>query len=617
MIIARTLVILIVSTLINGCFSSSDDDNGLGDGNFGARSDLPTSEIEAHLGYLSDFHELAALIRFHHPSNGVHQTDWDRFLTEASYAIVTVDSDEDYVETVKHLFSDMAPMVRINQEKHGIEIEGADRYRVNLQSGYVDSALSEEARQQNVYRREQRDVDASVLLNDARYPHEKEFTYQSDFLRANIPLVIPLEAGSEALASHEFEDSETFRLPESVDHPMTCLSTVGTVWGVMRHFYPYFHEVDVDWRGKLRDMLAACEGGDPQTLYEGLQIALTPLKDNHFILRINGARHPVADHVAPVGLDDIEGDVVVTWLGRNAPEALSVGDRLLSIEGQLVEARIDALLPYALLAPNRARNQVITVDLLRGDQADSLDAEFMNPAGESFSVSLPTTEEPAQVYRANRAKLTESSLPQHTTLEDGLHYVNLSATGTEEVQETVEALGEADGVVLDLRTYPEEWMGWRGLLAHFSNHEISSAPMYYHYANWPEPELRHVEPIPQTLAPELPYLDMPTVVLASRYSVSQNEHALAYAQNADLPILGEPTFGINGNVTQILTFGGPGEGGLSLRFTGMEVRQNDESTLIGRGIQPDIEQPLTIEGLRDGQDVQLERAIDWLNEQLH
>ena len=109
---------------------------------------------------------------------------------------------------------------------------------------------------------------------------------------------------------------------------------------------------------------------------------------------------------------------------------------------------------------------------------------------------------------------------------------------------------------------------------------------------------------------------MPVVILSSRYSISQNEHALGYAQSIGIPVLGEATAGINGNVTSFHLLGGAENGGLSGMFTGMVVNQHGGSKFIGVGIQPDIPAPLTIEGIRQQKDVQLEAAVQYLNQRL-
>ena len=84
----------------------------------------------------------------------------------------------------------------------------------------------------------------------------------------------------------------------------------------------------------------------------------------------------------------------------------------------------------------------------------------------------------------------------------------------------------------------------------------------------------------------------------------------------NIPILGEPTYGINGNASFIHLLGGNKKDGVSVVFTGMKVTQHDGSLLRGVGIVPDIAVTLTIDAIKKGEDIQLQAAIDYLELQL-
>ncbi|NQY36536.1 MAG: hypothetical protein HRT37_16495 [Alteromonadaceae bacterium] len=84
----------------------------------------------------------------------------------------------------------------------------------------------------------------------------------------------------------------------------------------------------------------------------------------------------------------------------------------------------------------------------------------------------------------------------------------------------------------------------------------------------------------------------------------------------NIPILGEPTYGINGNASFIHLLGGNKKDGVSVVFTGMKVTQHDGSLLRGVGIQPDILVPVSIDTIKQGEDTQLQKAIEYLLLQL-
>ena len=140
--------------------------------------------------------------------------------------------------------------------------------------------------------------------------------------------------------------------------------------------------------------------------------------------------------------------------------------------------------------------------------------------------------------------------------------------------------------------------------------------MHFLYASHPDYLHRFRAPEPQFIQPQTPLLNLRSVVLSSRYSISNNEHLLGYLQSMAVPVMGEATYGINGNITQFNLLGGVNNNGLSGYFTGMQVSQHNGSRLIGRGIQPDLLVPVTASGLRAGRDEQLAAAQALLAAQL-
>src|SRR6056297_2825053 len=72
-------------------------------------------------------------------------------------------------------------------------------------------------------------------------------------------------------------------------------------------------------------------------------------------------------------------------------------------------------------------------------------------------------------------------------------------------------------------------------------------------------------------------------------------------------IIGQPTAGTNGNINMIgLPVG-------KLVFTGLKVEFPDGTQHFARGVLPDIEVKQTVEAFREGRDLQLEKAVEFLS----
>jgi C-terminal processing protease CtpA/Prc len=104
----------------------------------------------------------------------------------------------------------------------------------------------------------------------------------------------------------------------------------------------------------------------------------------------------------------------------------------------------------------------------------------------------------------------------------------------------------------------------------------------------------------------------PIVVLIDENAISQAEHTCMHLEAAlevNITFIGTPTNGANGDVTSF-----PIPGGITVGFTGHDVRHGDGRQLQRLGIQPDVVVAPTIEGVRRGTDEVLEAAVRFLEE---
>jgi C-terminal processing protease CtpA/Prc len=105
-------------------------------------------------------------------------------------------------------------------------------------------------------------------------------------------------------------------------------------------------------------------------------------------------------------------------------------------------------------------------------------------------------------------------------------------------------------------------------------------------------------------------LKAPTLVLIGRKTASAAEDFLIMADEIDhLTTMGEPTHGSTG---QPLSLELPGGG--SARISAKRDFYPDGREFIGRGVQPDILVNATVEDIRAGRDVVLERALGYLTQ---
>ncbi len=608
----QPVIVLIIILFIGGC--SSDKPNEIIDPPppvTETRQPIPIVDFTDKISRLQIFARVATSIEFFHPGDGAYATDWDKFIVYGMYQIATTESEDEFVAKMQSLFAELAPSVRFNESNYqGPSFDSTEQVIAWHQSGYKDRL--ENGR--SVYSSMRRTLAYADLKNDPSFAEES--VYHIDY--GNLVMDMPLVLSSDANSSHPgnaFADSNEWIIPTTLANPYVCLATFSKVWAGIQNYWPYFDSIEVDWLAELSPLLSSCAAQNRTASMAALELALTKLQDNHIYYIANYAAFPFYRTV-PLGFEWVENKVTTVYKRTGAPNTVSIGDELVAIDGVDVMNVIEQFKPYSLKSETKQINFAILLYMIRRQSAEQVELTLRDQNEQGYTLNILSDSSLYDSYfgaiNAYRPMPTE----QHRELANNIHYVDLSITQESMVDQTIESLADASAIVLDFRNYPEDWHGWRNTLAHFSSQPISAPPMYNHWVGAPDRSDVERVLIPQFIQPRTPLLDIPVIVLASRYSQSQNEHALAYIQNAGLPIMGEATSGINGNVTRLNTFGGSDNGGLTLVFTGLEVTQNDHTTHIGVGILPDIIVERTIESLRNGEDNQLAQAVEYLQAKL-
>ena len=99
------------------------------------------------------------------------------------------------------------------------------------------------------------------------------------------------------------------------------------------------------------------------------------------------------------------------------------------------------------------------------------------------------------------------------------------------------------------------------------------------------------------------------VIIVNEISQSSAEfHSMAYKVHPNAIVIGSTTAGADGNVSQIFL-----PGGISTMISGIGVYYPDGKETQRIGIVPDIEVKPTIQGIKEGRDELMEKAIEIIN----
>ncbi len=236
--------------------------------------------------------------------------------------------------------------------------------------------------------------------------------------------------------------------------------------------------------------------------------------------------------------------------------------------------------------------------LLNGPEKSQMKLAAKNKDGKLIEATLE---------RATRSAPIERKYPVFTVLPEGFGYMDLARLTVQEVDAAFEAIKNTPAVIFDIRGYPKG-TAW-AIAPRLTDKEVVTALFERNEPHSPDPTFTTRLRFRQTTAPARKWRYLGKVVaLINEDAISQSEHTCLFLEAAaNATFIGSPTNGANGDVTRMVL-----PGGVFVSFSGHDVRHADGRQLQRVGIQPHVKVEPTIEGVRNGRDEVLEKAIEFL-----
>lgn len=377
------------------------------------------------------------------------------------------------------------------------------------------------------------------------------------------------------------------------------------LWTIFHDFFPYFH-LTGDWDAVLPELIARMEQARDGGEYA---LALAELaaraNDGHVSLTENPTLDALYGKIpAPVAIRWIENAWVVTGIGEAAKGAgVEVGDVVLTLDGEPVAKREATLRRYLAASTEAGMRRKVADRLLSGPDGSPLTLTVRGRGDRVREVSL------------KRGAWTPSPAGETVRVLPGnLGYADLTRLTISEVDGMFERVKGTRALILDMRGYPNG-TAW-SITPHLNTRGETRGPLFRRrlvsglYDERSQTGLDFTQPLPSYPVPTK-YAGR-TVMLIDERTVSQSEHSGLFFEAANgTKFIGSQTAGANGDVTY---FALPGIA--SVRFSGHDVRHADGRQLQRIGLVPDVPAAPTIQGIREGKDEVLDRAIRYLGEEL-
>lgn len=372
------------------------------------------------------------------------------------------------------------------------------------------------------------------------------------------------------------------------------------LWGTVEYFFPYRQLADRPWSDALQEFVPVFAAASNRHAYEDAVVRLARRMDDSHVF-VGGLReHRLRSQwVPPVYVRPIEGRFAVAGIGDPAlGDRLRVGDEIVAVDGRPVAEIVAELRPLIASSTEQSLAQRLGDYLLGG--AQNSEARIGIRRGDSAPVEVV-------LRRGMRFVRAPAEGPSFRKLAPDIGYINLERLTREEADRAIDELIDTRAIVFDLRGYPQ---GTAWVLAPrlaLDGREGAGGAQFRRpsYRGPTEPHqmwTSFTQPIPTGTKPR--YRGRVIVLIDDR-AISQSEHTALFFKAAANPIfVGTPTTGANGDVTRVSL-----PGGLSVGFTGHDVRHADGRQLQRVGIQPDIVVAPTFAGLREGRDEVLEAGL--------
>ena len=409
-------------------------------------------------------------------------------------------------------------------------------------------------------------------------------------------------------------------------------------WNIIQYFFPYKYLTDKNWNEVLREnipkfinantaleyqltllqLLGETNDTHARHFFQGVNEIDSLLRMRNAPFRTNEIDSLRGTRYAPFRVRFIENKLTVTdyfnpELKENA--GMEIGDFITHINGKKIEYITDSIKSYYPASNEAASMYYIAPDLVRSNN-HSIHIVY-NSSGtiKQKELTLYKRSDLNMNKRSNKLSYDSIMIDKDSMF---IGYITLETIKDTEISHIKKAFINAKGIIIDIRNYPATFVPFslgnyftskKKPFARFTTGNINNPGEFNFSLNMEfldnNAGNRNNSNVFETPKSEQ-YFQGKLVVIVNEETVSQAEYtAMAFRAGDNTAIIGSQTQGADGNVSFI-----PLPGGLKAGMSGIGVYYPDGRETQRIGIVPDIEVKPTIQGIREGRDELLEKAIE-------
>ncbi|TDS16725.1 C-terminal processing protease CtpA/Prc [Maribacter caenipelagi] len=379
------------------------------------------------------------------------------------------------------------------------------------------------------------------------------------------------------------------------------LLTLVKYWNTIEYFFPYKYQTDLNWNEVLIQMIPTFLNSKNELDYHlAILELIVNLNDSHAWFKTDLLDDYFGKKFIPAKYQIINNSAIITGCYNDSLAKLNnlkIGDEIISIDGITIEQYLEENNKY-LKGSNKPAKAAYAFDKIFNGSTDSIEIEIIKQ-NKLFTKKIGR-------YAFEDFNYKRPKREKWKILENKIGYVNLGNIEVDEVEFLLDALRATKSIIFDLRNYPKFSMYKIIPFLNGTPKELNKiiVPDYTYPGKffWKDTE-------PLGKKNKKPYQGKIFILVDSNTISYAEWYAMALQSNENSTTIGNQTLGADGNVSPFTILGGFKTG-----FSGIGVFYPDKTETQRLGVKIDLEVIPTVEGIKNGRDEILEKAIELANE---
>ncbi|WP_143885146.1 S41 family peptidase [Chryseobacterium binzhouense] len=375
-------------------------------------------------------------------------------------------------------------------------------------------------------------------------------------------------------------------------------------WNIIQYYFPYKYLIEEDWKDVLKEFVPKFINAENETEYALVSLEIIGrVRDSHaYVINHNKSIYEFfGTRYSALQMNFVEDKAIVNdFYNENLAKETGIqkGDIITEIDGVKTEDFIKNILKYVPASNYAAQLRDISSYLLRTNN-ESIKIKFIHD-GKSQEKVIKT-------YTIKELNYQKKVKEFFKTLNNDIAYFYMGSVKADEVPSIFDKIKDTRGLIIDLRSYPSDFVVFK--MGKLLKPNASNFVKFTKTKNYQPGLFTFTSDLEVPGSEKSAYQGKIAILINETTQSSAEYHTMAFRTAPNAKVFGSHTAGADGNVSEFVL-----PGNIKTMITGIGVYYPDGKETQRIGIIPDEEIKPTIDGIKNGKDEVLEKAMKWIND---